>query len=50
MEVIYPLRDHHRFLIAAHLTHVDFLDEQIDTIWRRNTTAWPCGGAKSGPL
>src|SRR3712207_1650265 len=24
------VRDHHRFLIAKHLLHIDFLDEQID--------------------
>lgn len=23
---------HHRFLLAQHLTHIDFLDEQIDTV------------------
>src|SRR3712207_2469233 len=25
------VRDHHRFLLAQHLTHLDFLDEQIET-------------------
>jgi len=24
------VRDHHRFLLAQHLTHLDFLDEQVD--------------------
>src|SRR5215210_1787272 len=24
------VRDHHRFLLAQHLTHLDFLDEQIE--------------------
>ena len=27
--VIGRVRDHHRFLIASHLTHLDFLEEQI---------------------
>jgi len=26
------VEDHHRFLLAQHLTHIDFLDEQIDTV------------------
>jgi transposase len=25
------VRDHHRFLLSTHLTHIDFLDEQIET-------------------
>ncbi len=29
------VREHHRFLIASHLTHVDFLDEQIAQFTQR---------------
>jgi transposase len=26
------VRDHHRFLLAQHLAHIDFLDEQLDKV------------------
>jgi hypothetical protein len=30
------VRDHHRYLIAQHLVHLDFLDEQIDELEQQN--------------
>ncbi len=29
------VRDHHRFLLASHLTHLDFLDEQVEVFDRQ---------------
>lgn len=49
--------DHHRFLIAAHLTHIDFLDEQIGQfsqaiashVEKMPPLATPSNGSTSSP-
>lgn len=53
------VRDHHRYLIAQHLVHLDFLDEQIDELEQQiaqmiaadaPTDVPPAGGVRGEPL